>query len=101
MTARFTAPSRSPLRRTGYKNVQGSSPLRPQSQLSFSPSISCEHPVLRDLDAERLRAQAEVADESHDVAHLTPVLQRFWNVSSNQYHQTHIATASMYKAIAA
>ena len=77
MSFQITASSRSPLlQRTGYKNNQASSSLGSQSPNFFSPSISCENSVL-------VRPQAEAADESHDVAHLSPVLQRFWNVSAN------------------
>ena len=83
MSERLTAPARSPLRRTDGRD----SPLRPK--LSKSPIRRSDakikirfdgnmDPLPVSTEADLLRQQAEVADVEHDIAHLSPALQRFW-----------------------
>ena len=82
MSSRFNAPSRSPLRHGFYKCTKDSSPFKKASKSPLSRSESRARPfITQDLDAECLRAQAEVAEQCHEIAHLTPAFQRFWSVS--------------------
>lgn len=77
MSERLTAPARSPLRRTvtvgkDSPNRSKKSPLRVDKQ-------DCKAPArVLDPEADALRAQA--AEIEHDVNHLSPALQRFWQV---------------------
>ena len=74
LSSRFNAPSRSPLRRVGC--TRASTPFKrksPTNNGSETPLFEAE-----DLDTISLRAQAELC---HEILHLSPALQRFWNVS--------------------
>ena len=94
LSSRFNAPSRSPLRRVGC--TRASIPFKrksPTNDGSETPLFEAE-----DLDTISLRAQAELC---HEVLHLSPALQRFWNVSKTNlegltglfHYKTHLLTA--------
>jgi hypothetical protein len=91
MSERLTAPARSPLRRIDGKESP-LHPKHPQPEHSKSPiRRSDARTRLRSngnmdahqqvpTEADSFREQAEVADVEHDIAHLSPALQRFWQV---------------------
>ena len=80
MSDRLTAPARSPLRRTVGKD----SPTRPKKSpvraAKQDPKKVLEVDVGKSIDpeADALRAQAQEIE--HDINHLSPALQRFWQV---------------------
>ena len=80
MTERLTAPARSPLRRT----VGNASPLRTKQSKSPIRRVEAKNKLQAnghtDTEADLLRHQAEAADVDHEIAHLSPSLQRFWQV---------------------
>jgi hypothetical protein len=80
MTERLTAPARSPLRRA-FAASGKESPNRPKKSPLQRPGRKSplkKQEGTRDADAEALRAQAEEIE--HDINHLSPALQRFWQV---------------------
>ena len=82
MSERLNAPARSPLRRTHA--VGKDSPTRAKkSPIRFAPKkvLEAEKIVddLLDPEADALRLQAENIE--HELNHLTPALQRFWQVA--------------------
>jgi hypothetical protein len=79
MSERLTAPARSPLRRAFPPSGKESPNRNKKSPLQRGTSQK-KQDSSRDADADALRAQAEEIE--HDINHLSPALQRFWQVKS-------------------
>jgi hypothetical protein len=82
MSERLTAPGRSPLRRA-FPTSGKESPNRPKKSPLQRPGRKSplkKQEGSRDAEADALRAQAEEIE--HDINHLSPALQRFWQVKS-------------------
>ena len=88
MSERLTAPARSPLRRvlnTGGKESpirgkQSKSPIRRTELINWAKQRSVAQVGPADVEADLIREQANDVEIEHDLAHLTPAIQRFWQV---------------------
>jgi hypothetical protein len=85
MSERLNAPARSPLRRilaasgkdSPIRGKQSKSPVRRSDVINWAKQRST---AIVDNEAEKIREQAIELEVEHDIAHLTPALQRFWQV---------------------
>ncbi len=96
MSGRLTAPAGSPLRRTGIKeSVHSKSPIR---RLDAKTKLR-SNGIMVTTEADSFQLQAEAAAVQHDVAHLSPALQRFWQVNfhSRQIHHKRFTINSHYR----
>ncbi len=86
MSERLTAPARSPLRRIEGKDSpligkHSKSPIRRLDAKTKLRSNGNMETLPEKTEADSLRMQAEAADDiEHDICHLSPALQRFWQV---------------------
>jgi hypothetical protein len=87
MSERLTAPARSPLRREGkdspLRGKQSKSPIRRLDAKAKLRSNGNLETLAETTEADSLRLQAdfaEAADVDYDTCHLSPALQRFWQV---------------------
>lgn len=83
MSERLTAPPRSPIRRIEAK---AKSPLRrPDAKTklrSIGNHVDTQPPATTEAESlrQQMAVELEAADVEHDIAHLSPALQRFWQV---------------------
>jgi hypothetical protein len=85
MSQRLTAPARSPLRRvegkeSPLKGKHSKSPLRRLDAKTKQRSNGNMEKHPETTEADSLRLQADLIDVDHEVSHLSPALQRFWQV---------------------
>jgi hypothetical protein len=85
MSERLTAPARSPLRRvegkdSPLKGKSSKSPIRRLDTKTKSRPNGNMELLPETTEADSLRQQLAEADIDHDTCHLSPALQRFWQV---------------------
>ena len=76
----MASPLRSPLRRQTHHAGKESPTRGKQSKSPIAKSTRPCQGVHADPEAENLRLKADALDIEHDIAHMSPALQRFWKV---------------------